>query len=163
MRTATRRRGLDLFCCARAASGHAADPATTLMKSRRRIASPKAGTTPTRTRLQQGFATGGMGFRGQFAQQHSETAHVRFGSKADIGLGWRHVRFTPKSRHRSRRQQCPLCAKSGHATKTEPNQPCAMMARGSFRRFCSVRYRNKMRRRETERRLLAVLQIGAKQ
>ena len=28
--------------------------------------------------------TGGMGFRGRFAQQQSETAHVRFGSKADI-------------------------------------------------------------------------------
>src|SRR6516164_2105334 len=66
-------------CCARAASVHAAaEPTITLMKSRRRIASPKAGTTPTRTRLQQGFATGGMGFRRQFAQQHSETAHVRF-------------------------------------------------------------------------------------
>jgi hypothetical protein len=42
----------------------AAEPTITLMKSRRRIALPKAGTTPTRTRLQQGFATGEMGFRG---------------------------------------------------------------------------------------------------
>jgi predicted dehydrogenase len=31
------------------------------MKSRRRIAFTKAGTTPNRTRLQQGFPTGGMG------------------------------------------------------------------------------------------------------
>jgi hypothetical protein len=33
------------------------------MKSRRRIAFPKAGTTPIKTRLQQGFPIGGMGFR----------------------------------------------------------------------------------------------------
>jgi hypothetical protein len=33
------------------------------MKSRRRIALTKAGTTPNRTRLQQGFATDEMGFR----------------------------------------------------------------------------------------------------
>jgi hypothetical protein len=41
----------------------AAEPTITLIKSRRRIALPKAETTPTRTRLQ-GFATGEMGFRG---------------------------------------------------------------------------------------------------
>src|SRR6516164_9398634 len=52
------------LCCARAASGHAmAEPVTTLMKSRRRIAFPKAGTTPIRTGLQQGFAINEMGFR----------------------------------------------------------------------------------------------------
>jgi hypothetical protein len=39
------------------------------------------------TRLQQGFTTGGMGFRGQFARQQSRATHVRFGSKADIGEG----------------------------------------------------------------------------
>src|SRR5262249_36643761 len=63
---------------------------TTLMKSRRRIAFPKAGTTPIGARLQQGFATSEMGFRGQFAQQQSQAAHVRFGSKADIAAPpWR--------------------------------------------------------------------------
>jgi len=37
-------------CCARAASGQTvADPAIILMKSRRRIAFTKAGTTPNRT------------------------------------------------------------------------------------------------------------------
>jgi hypothetical protein len=57
-------------CCAGTASGHAAaDPATTLMKSRRRIAFTKAGTTPNRTQLQQGFATGEMVFNDQFALQ----------------------------------------------------------------------------------------------
>jgi hypothetical protein len=27
-----------------------------------------------------------------------------------------HVRFTPKSGHRSARWQCPLCANSGHSS-----------------------------------------------
>jgi len=49
--------------------------------------------------LQQGFATGEMGFRGQFAEQQPWAAHVRFGSKADILEGLRDVRFTPESGH----------------------------------------------------------------
>ena len=74
-------------CCARAVSGHAAaDPTITLMKSRRRIAFTKAGTTPNRTRLQQGFTTGGMGSDHHFAWQQSARLNVRFGSKADMGL-----------------------------------------------------------------------------
>src|SRR6516164_5052835 len=101
MSAATRRMGVDLLCCARALSGQAAaDPAIPLMKSRRRIAFTKAGTTPDRMRLQQGFATDEMGFRGQFAQQQSCAAHVRFGSKADIAASLSDVRFTPKSGHR---------------------------------------------------------------
>jgi len=84
------------------------------MKSRRRIALPKAGTTPSRTQLQQGFATGETGFGGQFAQQQSCAPHVRFGSKADIDVCRLHVRFTPKSGHRNSLQRCPLCANSGH-------------------------------------------------
>jgi hypothetical protein len=40
-----------------------------------------------------------MGFRNQFAQQQSEAAHVRFGSKADIEATPSDVRFAPKSRH----------------------------------------------------------------
>ena len=35
--------------------------------------------------LQQGFASGGIGFRGQFAQQQFETAYVRFGSVVSSG------------------------------------------------------------------------------
>jgi hypothetical protein len=46
-------------------------------------------------RLQQGLATGEIGFTGQFARQQSEAAHVRFGSKADIGQCRADVRFTP--------------------------------------------------------------------
>ena len=58
-------------CCARAANGHVmAEPVTTLMKSRRRIARSKAKDHAT-MRLQQGFTTGEIGFRGQFAQQLS--------------------------------------------------------------------------------------------
>jgi hypothetical protein len=57
--------------CAPAVNGKAAtaEPPIPLMKSRRRIAFPKAGTTPIRTRLQQGFAIDEMGFSDQVAQQ----------------------------------------------------------------------------------------------
>jgi hypothetical protein len=48
--------------------------------------------------LQQGLTTGEMGFGRPFAQQQSWAAHVRFGSKADIGARPRDVCFTPKSR-----------------------------------------------------------------
>jgi hypothetical protein len=40
-----------------------------------------------------------MGFNGALAQQQFCEAHVRFGSKADIGTCPDHVRFTPKSGH----------------------------------------------------------------
>ena len=38
---------------------------------------------------------------GEFARQQYWVAHVRFGSKADILGGLRHVRFTPKSGHQT--------------------------------------------------------------
>jgi hypothetical protein len=69
-------------CCVRAASGHTApDPVINLMKSRRRIASPKAGTTPTRTQLQQGFVTDGMGFRGKLRGSNFEPLMSALGQK----------------------------------------------------------------------------------
>jgi hypothetical protein len=43
-------------------------------------------------------------------------ANVRFGSKADVTLLNFDVRFTPESRHRSARWQCPLWAITGHPT-----------------------------------------------
>ena len=49
-----------------------------------------------------------MGFGGQLAQQQSEAAHVRFGSKADIGASLHDVRFTPESRHQLAELRCPL-------------------------------------------------------
>jgi hypothetical protein len=48
------------------------------------------------------------------ARQQSRTAHVRFGSKADIRSKKRDVRFTPKSGHRNSASRCPLCATSRH-------------------------------------------------
>jgi len=54
---------------------------------------------PYKHRPKQGFETGEMGFRGQFARQQSRTLDVRFGSKADIEAPPTDVRFTPKSRH----------------------------------------------------------------
>ena len=91
-------------CCARAASGHTtADPAITLMKSRRRIAAPKAQGLCGLCfgmRLQQGFTTGGMGCARHLAWQQSSRPNVRFGSKADIGGRLGNVRSTSKSGHR---------------------------------------------------------------
>jgi hypothetical protein len=69
------------------------------MKSRRRIAFTKAGTTPNGTRLQQGFTIGGMGSERHFAWQQSSVTNVRFGSKAEVKTFYFDVRFTPKSGH----------------------------------------------------------------
>ena len=80
-------------CCARAVSGHtAADPAITVMKSRRRIAFPKAGTTPIKTRLQQGFAIDEMGFGLGVSLQSSNLGSLMSAlpPKADIKT-WRPV------------------------------------------------------------------------
>jgi hypothetical protein len=56
-----------------------------------------------------------MGFNGHFAQQQFSKAHVRFGSKADIGALPINVRFTPKSRHWNSAARSPLCAESRHS------------------------------------------------
>jgi hypothetical protein len=50
--------------------------------------------------LQQGFATGEMGFNSHFAQQQFMRPDVRFGSEADIQSKKGDVRFTPESGHR---------------------------------------------------------------
>jgi hypothetical protein len=52
---------------------------------------------------------------------------VRFGSLADIAISPTHVRFTPKSRHRSARCQCPFCAISGFSGAAK-NQVCSQSA-----------------------------------
>jgi hypothetical protein len=82
------------------------------------IASPHrlpqgSGPRQLRRRLQQGFATGEMGFRGQFARQQSRAAHVRFGSLAAAPADGGHVRFTPESCRGCRRPARQLRAKSG--------------------------------------------------
>jgi len=56
---------------------------------------------------------GGIGVGGQFARQQSCPAHVRFGSKADIGALSLDVPFTPKSGRQLSALGCPLCAISG--------------------------------------------------
>jgi hypothetical protein len=43
------------------------------------------------------------------------SALPRFGSKADIAEGPRHVRFASKSGHQLNAPGCPLFAKRGHA------------------------------------------------
>ena len=70
-------------------------PAIPLMKSRRRIALPEAGTTPNRTRLQQGFATDEMGFRIKLHSSNSEPPMSALPPKADIAERDHHVRFVP--------------------------------------------------------------------
>jgi hypothetical protein len=87
-----------------------------LALERRRIAHPKLRTTPIfKVGLQQGFATGEMGFKGQFARHHLSAADVRFGSKADMAKCETNVRFTPKSGHALSTLGCPLSAKSRHS------------------------------------------------
>jgi hypothetical protein len=54
------------------------------MKSRRRIASPKAGTTPIRTGLQQGFAIGEMGFRAKLHSSNREARMSALGHKRTL-------------------------------------------------------------------------------
>jgi hypothetical protein len=49
-------------------------------------------------RLQQGFASGEMGFPVNL-QQRSWDVHVRFGSKADLAAQISDVRFAPESGH----------------------------------------------------------------
>jgi hypothetical protein len=84
-----------------AASGQAmAEPAITMMKSRRRIAFPKARPTPTMLsdgRLQQGFVTREMGVRCQFAVQKFRVVDVAFGSSTDKIRCPPHVCFAPDS------------------------------------------------------------------
>jgi len=45
----------------------------------------------------------------------SSSSSTGLGSKADIGVGPRHVRFTPKSGHWNSVAKCLLCAKSRHS------------------------------------------------
>jgi uncharacterized protein YchJ len=91
-------------CCARAASGQAvADAPITLMKSRRRIASPKAYLLAP-TMAQKDWITAGILIVRNwaprcFARQQFWAADVRFGSKADIATSPTNVRFTPSNRH----------------------------------------------------------------
>jgi hypothetical protein len=88
-------------CCARAASGQAAaEPTIPLMQSRRRIAFPKAGTTPTIKELQQGFTTGGMGSGVSLQGTNPKPLMSALGQKATSIAGGG-VRFTPSGHSES--------------------------------------------------------------
>ena len=55
-------------------------------------------------------------------------ANVRFGSRADIALARRHVRFTPESGHCGAQLACPLCDDADAAVvdslkALDPNRP----------------------------------------
>src|SRR5262249_15570446 len=82
----------------------------TLMKSRRRISFTKAGTTPNRTRLQQGFAIDEMGYEARLHGSNPEPPMSALGQKqtwklvrvmsalppkADMDQQGRDVRFVP--------------------------------------------------------------------
>src|SRR5262249_50784164 len=90
-------------CCARAASGQvAAEPTITLMKSRRRIAFPKAWDHANPSMITAGIYDRRNGVRPPFCVAATLRTNVRFGSKADIGRLPIDVRFTPESRHWNR-------------------------------------------------------------
>jgi hypothetical protein len=54
------------------------------MKSRRRIPFTKSGTTPKRTRLQQGFMTGGMGFQVRLRGSNPQRSMSALGQKQTL-------------------------------------------------------------------------------
>src|SRR6516165_7427685 len=63
-------------------------------------------------RLQQGFATGGIGSNGHCACQQSSGPNVRFGSKADIGAGRASCPLYPQKRTLDKRVEVSaLCQK----------------------------------------------------
>src|SRR5262249_378510 len=80
-------------------SGHVmAEPATTLMKSRRPIAAPTVRSTLTLADYIRDLRQAKWGSRFFAWQQFFET-DVRFGSEADIARCQGHVRFAPESGH----------------------------------------------------------------
>ena len=86
-------------CCARAASAHeAAAPLTNVMNSRRLIVSPDAWDSMVSAEI-----------------SLLKGAHVRFGSKADIGSAARRVRFAPKADIASATRHVRFTPNSGHS------------------------------------------------
>src|SRR5262245_3461548 len=82
-------------CCACAVNGHAAaEPAITLMKSRRR-------TVTLRSEVKHDAS---------FQSLSDWGGDVRFGSKADMCVAKRHVRFTPNRDHESGHRQTVMSA-----------------------------------------------------
>src|SRR5262245_56532 len=109
--------------CAFATSGQAAEPAITLMTSRRLIAAFRGFRQvilqARATRLE---AADHVRF-GSLTDICSATGHVRFAPNSDRKSGLPqngHVRFTPKSGHVHRNSSCLLWANSGHHFEVEP-------------------------------------------
>src|SRR5215469_17072072 len=93
-------------CCAYAAMGHVPTrPQTILINSRRSIEGPLP---PPQGNILNGLVAVTC------VTPHRGVPHVRFGSKADIGVTLCNVRFTPKSGHSLSELGCLLCAKSRH-------------------------------------------------
>jgi hypothetical protein len=84
-------------CCARAATGQADKAAIPCINLRRRIAFARGQDYATTPPLHQAIVPGEMGFSDHFAEQQSETANVRFGSKATLSTPPGHVRSHPVS------------------------------------------------------------------
>src|SRR5262249_19288180 len=100
-------------CCARAASGHVmAEPATTLMKSRRRITAPKVRSTPILADYIRDLRPAKWGSMINLRCKHLGSPMSALGQKqtsrhlqpmsalhpkADIGTQLRNVRFVPKA------------------------------------------------------------------
>jgi len=73
-----------------------------LMKSRRRIACPEAQDQASCIDdYSRDLRPAKWGSEASLHGNNVELLHVRFGSKADIGVRPRHVRFTLKSGHRN--------------------------------------------------------------
>src|SRR5262249_40309565 len=73
----------------------------------------------------------------------------RFGSKTDMAASLHDVRFTPESGHRNSVVECPLCAKSRHATAFETVPPGALKF-CHLRRLCPRYYAERTAAREHE-------------
>jgi len=89
-------------CCARAASGHAvAVPAITLMKSRRRIAVPRAKDRANvgllQSRSNQETATGGIGALVSLRSSNPEPPKTGMGHQLPLGANAERVRYDPIS------------------------------------------------------------------
>ena len=79
---------------------------------------------PTAPRLQQGFGTGGIGFRIELHCKNPETVDVAFRSNASVELSW-HVGFAPDFGHIVASQRTGA---SGHNRKSlaiKPTRPVA--------------------------------------
>jgi hypothetical protein len=67
------------------------------------------------------------------AHSAARCSHVRFGSKADIGLAAADVRFTSENGYWQASAGCPLCARSGHLSYSITSSAMLIMPEGTAR------------------------------